>query len=391
MIRPEPNLEDRILVVAPRGRDRLLLADALRKAGCQPEVQDHLPGLLAELRRGAGVLLFEEEAIEPKTAPSLLEELSRQPPWSDIPIIILTAPSRPERQTRSLVRSLGQSANVVLLERPIRILTLVQTAESALRARRRQYEVRDFQGTLEGRVVERTAQLETTMKEMDTFSYTIAHDLRAPLRALTRFSEALELDCGDSLRGDCPEYLRQIRSGAKRMDALVQDILRYSRLTRTEVSLGTLDVRSVASGVLRELEPELRDRNARVTIEADSVPVLADPVLLSQALANLVLNAIKFVSPGTIPSVRIRAEDRGPWTRIWVEDNGIGIAPRHHSRVFEIFERLHPPEEYGGTGIGLAIVRRVVERQQGRVGLESEEGKGSRFWIELPRGRGPAP
>ncbi len=385
MIGPEPELQERILVLAPRGRDRLLLADALRKAGCRPEVLESLPGLLAELGRGAGVLLFEEEAIDAKTAPMLLEALSRQPPWSDVPVIILTAPSRLERQTRRLVLSLGRSANVVLLERPIRILTLVQTAESALRARRRQYEVRDFQGTLEARVAERTAQVEASMKEMDTFSYTIAHDLRAPLRHLARYSEALDLDCGADLRGDCAEYLRQIRSGAQRMDALVQDILRYSRLTRAEVSLGPVDVEVVASGVLRDLESELRDRKARVTIDAARARVVADPFLLSQALVNLVSNSIKFVSPGTTPSVRIRTEDRGPLTRILVEDNGIGIASRHHARVFEIFERLHGPEAYGGTGIGLAIVRRVVERQRGRVGLESEEGKGSRFWIELPR------
>lgn len=391
MIGPAADLEERILVMAPRGRDRQLLSDALRKAGSRPEVFDGVPALLAELGRGAGVLLFEEEAIDSKAAPALLEALSHQPGWSDIPVILLTSPSRVERQTRHLVDSLGRSANVVLLERPIRILTLVQTVESALRARRRQYEVRDFQATLEGRVAERTSQLEASMKEMDTFSYTIAHDLRAPLRHLARFSEALDLDCGAGLQGSCAEYLRQIRLGAQRMDELVQDILRYSRLTRTEVSLGPVDVEAVASALLKDLEPELRDRKACIKIDPAPAPVLADPVLLSQALMNLVCNSIKFVAPGTTPSVRIWTEDRGDWMRIWVEDNGIGIAPRHHTKVFEIFERLHGPESYGGTGIGLAIVRRVVERQRGRVGLQSEEGKGSRFWIELPRAKGGPP
>jgi signal transduction histidine kinase len=384
VIPPERELGDRILLVAPRGRDRLLLADALHKAGRRPQILGSLDDLLAEAGRGAGVLLLEEEAIDARTAPALLATLAKQPPWSDLPVVLLTTPSRIARQTRRLVESLGRSANVVLLERPIRILTLVQTVESALRARRRQYEVRDLQGTLETRVAERTAQLEATLKEMDTFSYTIAHDLRAPLRHLYRFSEALDLECGASLTPDCADYLRHIRSGAERMDALVQDILRYSRLTRTELSVRPVDLQSLVAGVLKEMAPELRDRNARVQVGRLTDLVLADPLLLSQALTNLVSNAVKFVAPGTAPAVRIRTERRGAWTRIWVEDNGIGIAARHHGRVFEIFERLHGSEAYGGTGIGLAIVRRVVERQGGRVGLESEEGRGSRFWIDLP-------
>lgn len=385
MIRTEAETEERILLAAPRGRDRLLLADALRKAGRHPEVMEGAGELLAEAGRGAGLLVLEEEAIDERTASALLRTLAGQPPWSDLPVVLLTAPSRHVRQTRRLVESLGLNANVVLLERPVRVLTFLQTVESALRARRRQYQVRDFQASLEGRVAERTAQLEASLKEMDTFSYTIAHDLRAPLRHLSRFSEALDLECGPALNGDCAGYLRHIRAGAERMDALVQDILRYSRLTRTDLSVRPVDVGPLVETVLHGMAPELVARNARVSVEGPGDPVLADPLLLSQALTNLLSNAVKFVATGRAPVVRIRTEPRKDATRIWIEDNGIGIAPRHHGRVFEIFERLHGAEAYGGTGIGLAIVRRVVERQGGRVGLESEEGLGSRFWIDLPR------
>lgn len=385
MIRQGRDLEERTLLVAPRGRDRLLLADVLGKAHYLPQILGDLDDLSAEIGRGAGLLLLEEEAITSEAAPALFKALAEQPAWSDLPVVILTAPSRPERQTRRMVRSLGGDANVTLLERPIRILTLLQTVESALRARRRQYEVRDFQEALELRVAERTAQLEATLKEMDAFSYTIAHDLRAPLRHLSRFSEVLELECGESLSVACADYLRRIRSGAVRMDTLVVDLLHYSRLTRVEISIRPVDVVALVSRVLRHMETDLRERKAVVTAELPPGFVLADPVLLSQALTNLLSNAVKFVAPGTAPSVRIRKEDRGPWTRIWVEDNGIGIDPRHHARIFEVFERLHSSKAYTGTGIGLSIVRRVVERQGGRAGVESQAGAGSRFWIDLRR------
>lgn len=381
----DQEFRDRVLVVAPRGRDRYLLADTLRKAGHEVEILGSVRDFGTELGRGAGVLVAEEEAINRETAPGLIRALGEQPPWSDVPLVVLTAPARLERQTRATIDSLGRSANVVLLERPIRALTLVRTVESALRARRRQYEVRDFQETLERRVRERTAELVTSLKEMDTFSYTIAHDLRAPLRHLGRFAEALDLECSGALGADGSEYLRQIRSGVARMDTLVQDILHYSRLTRVAVAIAPVDAAAVVRKVLAEMEVELGERKATVTTDLPPGPLLADPVLLGQALTNIVSNAVKFVAPGVAPRVRIRREDRGERARLWVEDNGIGIAARHLGRVFEIFERLHSPSEYPGTGIGLAIVRRVIERQGGQVGIESEEGTGSRFWIELPR------
>ncbi|HYF00451.1 MAG TPA: histidine kinase dimerization/phospho-acceptor domain-containing protein, partial [Planctomycetota bacterium] len=319
---------ERVLILAPRGRDAALLADALRKAQREPQVLGGMADLRGQLDHGACALILEEEAINPGTAAELLGTLSHQPPWSDLPVILLSSPVRVERQTRALVRNLGRSANVVLLERPIRILTLLQAVESASRARRRQYEVRDFQTTLEESVRERTASLEATLKEMDAFSYTIAHDLRAPLRHLSRFSEALDLECGAALTSDCGGYLREIRAVASRMDTLVQDILRYSRLTRAEITLRPLEPAEVVQRVLSDMADELRGSQARIATEIGPGPVSADPFMLSQALTNLVSNAVKFVPPGALPSVLIRREDRGDAVRIWVEDNGIGIAER---------------------------------------------------------------
>ena len=379
-----PTFEDRILVVAPRGRDKTLLGSALERAKFEAALLPGMEDLSGELARGAGVLLLEEEALD-RGASRGLESLKSQPPWSSLPIIILTSQNRLEKETQHLMHTLGPDLNVVLLERPIRTLTLLQTVRSALRARRRQYEVRDFQDNLANRVAERTRLLEEALDEMNAFSYSIAHDLRAPLRAIHRFGEILESDYGTgrALDEGGLGYVHEILAGATRMDALIQNLLRYSRLSRAEVKLTAIELGTFMPSVLREMEPEILERKARITVEVPSGAVLADRVLLAQALTNLISNAIKFVPPGREPVIRVRAEDRGMRTRIWVEDNGIGIDPRYHARIFKVFERLD--SSFPGTGIGLAIVRRVVDRQGGSSGVESELGGGSRFWIELRR------
>jgi PAS domain S-box-containing protein len=242
----------------------------------------------------------------------------------------------------------------------------------------------DFSRVLESEVEERTAALKDALTELEGFSYTVAHDLRAPLRALASFSGILKEEYGHKLDAAGQEYVDRIANAAVRMDALVQDLLAYSRLTRQEVRLETVPPEPLLQEVLAQMEGELRERKARVDVVGPFPPLLAHRVMLGQALANLVGNAVKFVAPGTTPEVGIRAEQRGGVVRIWVSDNGIGVAPEHHERIFEIFERLDPGR-FPGTGIGLAIVRKAVERMGGSCGVESAPGEGSRFWIELPR------
>jgi signal transduction histidine kinase len=169
------------------------------------------------------------------------------------------------------------------------------------------------------------------------------------------------------------------------MDALIEDLLSYSRVSRIELDPEPLDLEDVVRDVLVHL-PDL-DERADIEVARDGMPrVLGHRAALFQALTNLVSNALKFVPPGTRPSVRIHAERRERRVRLWVEDNGIGIAPEHHERIFRVFERLHGRERYPGTGVGLAIVRKAIERMGGASGVESRVGAGSRFWIELPAG-----
>ena len=239
--------------------------------------------------------------------------------------------------------------------------------------------------TLEERVSERTRELEEINAELDAFGYTVSHDLRAPLRAMDGFAKALMADHADTLGSRGLDYARRIVEAAQRMDLLIQDLLAYSRLSRDELRRERLDLGDVVREALHGLEDEIRTRSASITIADPLGTVLADRATLRQIVTNLLTNGIKFVEEGSTPRVRIRSESRGLMERLWVEDNGIGIAPRYHGRIFRVFERLHGIETYPGTGIGLAIVRRGTERMGGRVGVESNAGAGAKFWIELPR------
>jgi PAS domain S-box-containing protein len=259
------------------------------------------------------------------------------------------------------------------------VITFVDVSERL----RKEEEIRRLTGDLERRVHERTEALERALQEMGTFSYTVAHDLRAPLRAMAGFAQALAEDYGPRLDQTGRGYADRIYEAARRMDALIVDLLSYSRLSRTDLDLRDLDLSQVVRDVLGEMTSEIRARSADILVEEPLGTVMAHELTLKLAINNLVSNAIKFVPHGVHPIVRIRSEKNAPWVRLWVEDNGIGIPEEQSERIFGVFERLVRAEEYPGTGIGLAIVRKGAERMGGRVGVTSSPGQGSRFWIEL--------
>jgi signal transduction histidine kinase len=212
----------------------------------------------------------------------------------------------------------------------------------------------------------------------------VAHDLRAPLRTMQGFAVALQEDYAEAFDEAGRDYVARIMRGAARLDEPIRDLLAYSRITREQVDIGRVDLDRVAAEVVAQLRATIEERRAVVSAERPLPPVRGHTAVLSQLLLNLLSSAMKFVEPGIRPEVRIRAERRpGRHVRIWVEDDGIGIEPSHAVRIFEVFQRLHRAEEYPGTGVGLAIVRRGAERLGGAAGVESEPGVGSRFWIEL--------
>jgi signal transduction histidine kinase len=194
------------------------------------------------------------------------------------------------------------------------------------------------------------------------------------------FSAILEEESGPSLSPTSRDYLRRITNASHRMDHLIRDVLAYSRVLRTELKLHPMDLPALIEGIVQSY-PNLQPDKAEVRIEGEFCTVLGNEAALTQCVSNLLTNAAKFVAPGTFPRITIRAELKGERVRIWFEDNGIGIEAQYKDRIFNLFQRLN--KEYDGTGLGLSIVRKAVERMGGAVGVESERGLGSRFWLEL--------
>jgi PAS domain S-box-containing protein len=273
--------------------------------------------------------------------------------------------------------------------------TISQYVAIALDRARREKDLHDAQDELrahaeilEQEVADRTTSLRESLREMESFTYSVAHDLRAPIRFLGGYARALVEDHGHALPQEAQVFVDRIKRSVHKMDELTRDLLRYSHISKEALRMLPVDVEPLAREIIQD-QPVLSRPNV-VTFQGENIPVLASPVLLRQCLQNLLDNAAKFIPPSVPPSVVVRTELRSATdvdgrhrVRIWVEDNGIGIAPEFRDKVFGIFERVCDPRQYDGTGIGLAIVAKAMHRMNGSFGVESEPGEGSRFWLEL--------
>jgi len=255
--------------------------------------------------------------------------------------------------------------------------------ENQLRAAQQQLEVQAAR--LETAVEERTEELRQSLQSVENLCYTIAHDLRAPLRGMQGFARALMEDHGASLDNLGASYAQRIVRAAVRMDALITDLLAYGRLGTADVTAVQIELDTIIDSFLADYAEEIKTRCATICVERMLPVVIANRTMLTQVTANLLLNAMKFVAPGVAPNIRVFAEPKENRVRLCIEDNGIGIAAEHRGKLFQIFQRLHGPEQYPGTGMGLAIAKRAMERMGGTVGFTSQAGSGSTFWIDLPR------
>ena len=279
-------------------------------------------------------------------------------------------------------------ANVVitaLFDEDRRLVGFAKVTRDLTERKRAEEDLRRLNQELERRVEERTRQLAEVNQELESFCYTVSHDLRAPLRGMLGFAEALMEDYGDHLDPEAADYIHRIARASRRMELLINDLLEFSRLSREDVRPHPLSLKVAIDEALSQVSGEVQGRAASVTVTEPFPSVMAHRGTLVRVVANLLSNAVKFVEPDKSPVVRVYTEGREDRVRLWVEDNGIGVKPEHRERIFRVFERLHGVETYPGTGIGLAIVRKGMERMGGAAGVESEPGKGSRFWVELDR------
>jgi signal transduction histidine kinase len=253
---------------------------------------------------------------------------------------------------------------------------------------RRTQELAKEKVLLEERVSERTRHLENALRDMESFSYTVSHDVRGPLRVMVGYADVLLEDEGARLTPEAREYLRRIHDAATRLGRLADDLLTFAKVSGATIQTERVVLPQLVAEILRDVPPLLGGAGVIDTTGCIHA-VMANPTLLLQAIQNLFENAAKFIAPGVAPQIRVWSERHGPVVRLWVADNGIGIAPEHLQRLFKLFERVEP-SQYVGTGIGLSIVERAVSKMNGRVGVESTPGAGSRFWIELPAAEGEA-
>ena len=254
-------------------------------------------------------------------------------------------------------------------------------------------ELSNYAATLESRVEERTTDLRESLQSLENVLYHVAHDLRAPLRAMQGFITLLLEEYGRHFDSEGRDYARRVVDASSRMDVLIRDLLDYGRLGHVDLPIQRIDTGRVLGAALEQLAGDIAAKGAAVIVRRPLPPVMANETMLRQILINLLSNALIYVAPGISPRIDVWSETENNKVRLSVKDNGIGIPREYHQKIFHIFERLQGTENPLGTGIGLAIVSKGVQRMKGQVGVESEPGKGSRFWVELPLasgGRQPA-
>lgn len=367
-------LERRILVRAATGKDALMAHAVLERGGMQAQACATVSDLVAEMARGAGALVLAEEALAGPAAAELMQALQQQPPWSDLPVLVL---ARQGADSHTVIEAMDSVANVTVIERPVRVAAFVSSVRSALRARARQYELR---ATLAG--------LRLADQRKTEFLATLAHELRNPLAPLQTALTLLKRKRPSP--DEATRHYDMMRRQIDHMVRLVDDLMEISRITRGRIELdtSTIDLHQVLRDAVELSRPLIDGAGHRLALQLSPgpLPVQGDAVRLAQVFSNLLNNAAKY-TPGPGGAIVLTAHTHDDQAVVTVQDNGIGIAPEMLGSVFDMFVQASGASKaaQGGLGIGLTLARTLVELQGGRIVADSAGlGRGSRFTVRLP-------
>jgi signal transduction histidine kinase/ActR/RegA family two-component response regulator len=375
------SMQHRVLVLAPTEKDASFCRTIFNDAELPSYICSGLPEVCQRIEEGAAVAVITEESLHPAVITDLVEVLARQPAWSDFPILVLTREGVASELALRVLETLG---NVTLLERPVRVPTLVSAVRTALRARARQYEIRDLL-LQESKTAER---LRREADRKDEFLAMLAHELRNPLAPIRNGVTILQLGAG--VDGDSAEVLAMMDRQLCHMVRLVDDLLDVSRILRGKITLQRkiLELPALIKQAAETAQPLIDAQQHRLVLHFEPGPMVVkgDPLRLAQVFANLLNNAAKYTDPGGRITVAVRREGLDTITAV-IRDNGVGITAEMLTRVFDLFSQAERSldRSQGGLGLGLTLVRRLVEMHGGSVSVTSAGlGHGSEFRVSLP-------
>lgn len=381
-----------IAILAPAGRDGVVAGRVLESAGIVTRVCEDMEAICAAISDDVGALLLAEEALSGTAREKLLSALGVQPSWSDVPVVVLTGEGELSRPLSPPLKALAAHANVTLLERPVRVATLVTAMRSAIRARRRQFDVRDHleeRTAAEAELRSAREQAEDASRAKGDFLAVMSHELRTPLNAIGGYAELMELGLRGPITDAQRSDLSRIQQSQKHLLGLINQVLNYTRVETGTVSYDIVDVGVAGALVAAEalIVPQVRQKGLKYTLEpcAPGLMVRADREKLQQVLLNLLTNAIKFTATGG--QITVGCEDQGAEIAVRVADTGVGIPPDKIATIFDPFvqvdSRLIRAQE--GIGLGLAISRDLARGMGGELEVMSSEGAGSTFTLTLPK------
>ncbi|HEY1171744.1 MAG TPA: response regulator [Verrucomicrobiae bacterium] len=368
----------RILIVDDESAQMKALCNTLKDHGYDTVGFSSAKAALESLRKSEYDLLLTDLMMPEMNGINLLQGALEKDP--DLVGIIMTG----EGTIATAVEAMKSGALDYILK-PFKLSVVLPVLSRAMSIRRLRLE----NIALGQSVRERTVQLEEANKELEAFSYSVSHDLRTPLRHINGFIDFLK-DSDSHFTDEERNYLGLIASSAKQMGQMIDDLLEFSRMSRTEMWQTEVELKALVEEIIQQLKPETKDRNIEWNI-ADLPNVQADPFLLRHVLSNLILNAIKYSKPRNPAVIEIGASANDTEATIFVKDNGVGFDMKYADKLFGVFQRLHRKEEFEGVGVGLANVRRIIARHGGKTWAEGKVGEGATFYFSLPCAKGTIP